>query len=392
MKIMNGISSLTLHESSDLSDDHSCLVSIGASFYLISRDTILPLRLFIELQGNNEVFREVASKELLLEDGEIDEVLSRFPKNILDSQEQTTVASRKGFLVRTQLLSSVPTSMLSKPFIWLFHPLVVVCALFAVLWQLWDLRESIFYVAARPDAVEHLFAAFLLYLLSVFFHELGHAAAVMRYGGRPLGIGIGLYYIFPAFYTDVTESWAMSRSRRVVVSLGGVYFQILYILLLVVASMFYPSPFWYFTIFLIVFGGLFAMNPIFKFDGYWVMTDLLGVVNLREWVTRHLFTFGSIATWWKPLICWSYVVIAILTMMFVFLVLSSTWVSYQAFVISTFSDLVEKEFGLPMLLSSAAVILWTCWILVLGLAIFLLGLRVTGQVISSFRMVLSNGR
>lgn len=63
--------------------------------------------------------------------------------------------------------------------------------------------------------------AFLL--ASAAFHECGHAAAC-RYGGaRPGAIGVGLFLVWPAFYSDVTDAYRLGRGGRVRTDLGGVY-------------------------------------------------------------------------------------------------------------------------------------------------------------------------
>ena len=67
-----------------------------------------------------------------------------------------------------------------------------------------------------------------LTLLSAAFHELGHAAAC-RYGGaRPGAMGVGLYLVWPAFYTDVTDSYRLGRGGRLRVDLGGLYFNAIF--------------------------------------------------------------------------------------------------------------------------------------------------------------------
>ena len=69
-----------------------------------------------------------------------------------------------------------------------------------------------------------------LVILSLAFHECGHAAAC-RYGGaRPGRIGIGIYLVWPVFYTDVTDSWRLSKPGRLRTDLGGVYFNVLFAL------------------------------------------------------------------------------------------------------------------------------------------------------------------
>src|SRR5437867_12521522 len=63
-----------------------------------------------------------------------------------------------------------------------------------------------------------------LALASVFFHEFGHAAACHYGGARPGAIGVGLYVVVPAFYTNVTDAYRLSRRARLRTDLGGIYF------------------------------------------------------------------------------------------------------------------------------------------------------------------------
>ena len=69
-----------------------------------------------------------------------------------------------------------------------------------------------------------LLVVFAVTVLSAGFHEFGHAAAA-RYGGAtPGAMGAGLYLVWPAFYTDVTDSYRLGRGGRVRTDLGGLYF------------------------------------------------------------------------------------------------------------------------------------------------------------------------
>ena len=74
-----------------------------------------------------------------------------------------------------------------------------------------------------------------LTLLSTLFHECGHAAAC-RYGGaRPGVIGMGFYVMWPAFFTNVTDTYRLGRAGRVRTDLGGVYFNAIFVLALTAA-------------------------------------------------------------------------------------------------------------------------------------------------------------
>lgn len=117
---------------------------------------------------------------------------------------------------------------------------------------------------------------------SSLFHELGHASACKHFGIRHGGIGFGLYLNFPVLYTDVTEVWRLRRTDRCIVNLAGVYFQ-MYILLAVLA-LFYAtgSDTLRYMILTLNLGFIMTLNPFFKFDGYWIASDVLGIPNLRN--------------------------------------------------------------------------------------------------------------
>lgn len=122
-------------------------------------------------------------------------------------------------------------------------------------------------------------------LLSSFFHELGHASACKYFGVRHGGIGFGLYLNFPVLYTDVTEVWKLSRKQRCVVNIAGIYFQCYWLIVLLISYIFTQNDFIRYLILTMNFGFLLTLNPFFKFDGYWIASDILGVPNLR---TRSL--------------------------------------------------------------------------------------------------------
>ena len=67
-------------------------------------------------------------------------------------------------------------------------------------------------------------------VIATAFHETGHATAC-RYGGaRPGVMGVGLYIVWPAFYTDVTDAYRLGRGGRLRTDLGGIYFNAIFAL------------------------------------------------------------------------------------------------------------------------------------------------------------------
>lgn len=125
-------------------------------------------------------------------------------------------------------------------------------------------------------------------LASSLMHEIGHATACQYFGIKHGNIGIGLYLMFPVLYTDVTEAWNLKRKQRCVIDFAGVYFQMYPLAMLLVMYTITMYDILYYMILLMNFNFALTLNPFFKFDGYWMMTDLLGIANLRkkgnEWI------------------------------------------------------------------------------------------------------------
>jgi putative peptide zinc metalloprotease protein len=128
----------------------------------------------------------------------------------------------------------------------------------------------------------------VLLLLSSFIHELGHASACRHFNIRHGGVGFGLYLTFPVFYTDVSETWKLKRKERMLVNIAGVYFQLIMLIPFFAVYFLTGSPVVKWFLLTVNIGLLITLNPFFRFDGYWIVTDLLGVSNLRQ-KSRELF-------------------------------------------------------------------------------------------------------
>lgn len=127
----------------------------------------------------------------------------------------------------------------------------------------------------------------ILALASVLCHEFGHAAAVSKFGGSPGTVGFGLYLLLPTFYADVSEVWRFRRRQRMVVDVGGVYFQQLCFVVFTLLNYFTGRPEYLIACYFIDLMAWFNLNPIFRFDGYWLLVDYLALPNLYRQATRY---------------------------------------------------------------------------------------------------------
>jgi putative peptide zinc metalloprotease protein len=117
-------------------------------------------------------------------------------------------------------------------------------------------------------------------LASAAFHECGHVSAC-RYGGAKPGVmGFGLYLVWPALYSTVTDSYRLSRVGRLRTDLGGVYFNTVFIAGMSVAYLNTPSPWLLAAIVLLHIETATQFLPMIRLDGYYILSDLIGVPDL----------------------------------------------------------------------------------------------------------------
>ncbi|SFL29563.1 hypothetical protein [Geodermatophilus ruber] len=186
---------------------------------------------------------------------------------------------------RRVVTDPVLTRRLTAPFAVLFSPFVVVPVVLAfgavAGWVLFS--QGLAAATAQAFGNPALFLAVVgVTVLSAGFHEFGHAAAA-RYGGStPGAMGFGIYLFWPAFYTDVTDSYRLGRAGRVRTDLGGLYFNAVVVLL--------SFAVWWLTgwhaVLLVVATQVLQMirqlAPLLRFDGYHVLADLTGVPDLYQ--------------------------------------------------------------------------------------------------------------
>jgi putative peptide zinc metalloprotease protein len=190
-----------------------------------------------------------------------------------------------GLKFRVAVTDPRTTRRLTDPFRFLFRPVVAV-PVFAVFvavvaWVFFErgLGASAYDALQRPHL---LLLVFVVSVLSGGFHEFGHAAAA-RYGGAEPGVmGAGLYVVWPAFYTDVTDSYRLGRAGRIRADLGGLYFNAIVVVLTFV--------WWWATgweaLLLLVATQVLQMTqqllPLLRFDGYHLLADVAGVPDLYQ--------------------------------------------------------------------------------------------------------------
>ena len=155
-------------------------------------------------------------------------------------------------------------------------------SLFLILSITISIHFQIIYKYIADISLINIFYIFILTLIIGFFHEIGHASAAYCYGIRSGGIGFGFYLLAPVFYADVSDSWSLKAKYRVVIDLGGIFLEMLISLIVIV--LFYITKNINFLVVpsVLLIHTIFELNPLIRTDGYWVLSDILNIPNLKK--------------------------------------------------------------------------------------------------------------
>jgi putative peptide zinc metalloprotease protein len=132
-------------------------------------------------------------------------------------------------------------------------------------------------------------------------HELAHGLVAHRYGARVRDCGLFFVLFFPLAYVDVSSSAKLThRWKRIYIAAAGMYFELVLAAAATVLWAWSENAHlnaWLHAI--VVSAGvstlLFNANPLMKFDGYYILADLLGIPNLSQRGQRWL---GQTAKAW----------------------------------------------------------------------------------------------
>lgn len=143
--------------------------------------------------------------------------------------------------------------------------------------------------------------------LSKVLHELGHALTARRHGCRVPTMGVALLVLWPVLYTDTGEAWKLaSRRARLEIGAAGMAAELALAAWATLAWSFLPDGPARSAVFVLASSTWLVtlavnLNPLMRFDGYYLLADSLGVANLQErafavarWRLREaLFALGE---------------------------------------------------------------------------------------------------
>ncbi len=124
--------------------------------------------------------------------------------------------------------------------------------------------------------------------LSKILHEFGHGLACKRFGGRCHEMGVMFLVMTPCLYCNVSDAWMLpDKWKRAFIAAAGMYVELVLVVLAVFVWWFsHPGLVNQLALNMIVVTSvstlLFNANPLLRYDGYYILADLLEIPNLRQ--------------------------------------------------------------------------------------------------------------
>ena len=245
---------------------------------------------FVAYLGQNQLLRRTTSPKLPAEKG----LLGKVEKTL-----SSIVFFRVRLLRPDHLLDLIADSVglvFARSF-WVVMGLLAITSLVLVSRQ-WD-----DFLATFTGFLDFQGASVLL--LAIVFakiiHELGHALAAKNLGCHVPAMGVMFILGLPMAYTDVSDSWRVEKHRdRLLISGGGILAETALAVICTWGWLLLPDGPARTACFVLATTGWIGtlainLNPFMRFDGYYILSDMLGVRNLQtrsfamgKWQLRRL--------------------------------------------------------------------------------------------------------
>ena len=146
----------------------------------------------------------------------------------------------------------------------------------------------------KLPSFDNFFAASNWFLLAIVLgvtkvvHEFGHGLACKRFGGRCHEMGLMFLVLTPCLYANVSDSWLLkSKWQRAFIAAAGMYVELVIASIAVFVWWFsMPGLVQHLALNIIVVCSistlLFNANPLLRYDGYYILADILEIPNLRQ--------------------------------------------------------------------------------------------------------------
>jgi putative peptide zinc metalloprotease protein len=173
---------------------------------------------------------------------------------------------------------------------------------FSTKWSLLGPDIQLFYNFTHKSFADIVQFWLLLFAIG-FIHESAHGLTCKHYGGEVHSMGLLFLYLVPCFFVDVTETWvSATRVQRLATIIAGIWIELVVCGFAIIAWLNTPAGQWLhdlaYKVILLTGIAVIVMNinPLIKIDGYYFLTEFIGVPDLKErstafvsgWCQKHL--------------------------------------------------------------------------------------------------------
>jgi hypothetical protein len=234
---------------------------------------------------------------------------------------------------------------------WLFTPGMAILAALGIILAtitIWTNSDTLITLYKSQFGWQMIALTWIALIAATICHEFGHGLACKRFGGEVHEMGVLWIFFMPCLYCNVSDAWLVpSKWRRVLISMAGTYVDLLIwvgaVIVWHVSSL--DTAVNYMAWIVVTTCGLriiFNMNWLMKMDGYYTLSDLLGVHNLRKRARKRWMEYMRWLLWGarRPA--------AIPDGKVLFLYGSTHWiltVSFIGFVFFKLSDMFQPHLG-----------------------------------------------
>ncbi|MDO5554024.1 MAG: biotin/lipoyl-binding protein [Planctomycetia bacterium] len=200
----------------------------------------------------------------------------------------------KGFDPDTLLNRMIPW------FRWCFHPVTLVFCLLLMLSALILVGAEFDQFRAKLPDFQQFFGMKNIFLLSLclactkVIHEFGHGLTCKHFGGECHEMGVMILVLTPCLYCNASDSWMLpSKWQRMAIGMAGVFVECTIAAIATFLWWFSKEGVLHYLCINIMFISsistvIFNINPLLRYDGYYVLADLLEIPNLRQKATQVL--------------------------------------------------------------------------------------------------------
>lgn len=181
---------------------------------------------------------------------------------------------------------------------WCVHPITLICCLMLMASALLLVGIEFDHFRSKLPEFQQFFGPGNLLLLSVtlFFtkvlHEFGHGLSCKALGGECHELGVMILVLTPCLYCNVSDSWMLpSKWKRAGIGIAGVFVECTLASICTFIWWFTNENMLHYLCLNVMFLSsvstiVFNLNPLLRYDGYYILSDLLEIPNMRQKATK----------------------------------------------------------------------------------------------------------